>query len=118
MQETATILLSGKFRSPKKLMSGLLSTILAAMFAMQPLDSIARANSHQIPLVRDAEIEALVPDYAKPILQGTGLRPDIQVILLNDQSFNAFVDGQRIFINIGTLMQAETPNKVIWRYRR
>lgn len=66
-----------------------------------------------VPIVRDAEIEALVREYARPILQAAGLRSGVDIILVNDRSFNAFVAGRRIFINTGALMSAETPNEVI-----
>src|SRR5713101_594540 len=67
------------------------------------------------PVVRDAEIEQLLREYTQPILQAAGLsKQNIQVVIINDRSFNAFVaDGRRIFINAGTLMDAQTPNEVI-----
>ena len=72
------------------------------------------AFAQNVPVVRDAEIEALVRDYAKPIFKAAGLsNAGIQIVLVNDPSFNAFVAGRRVFINTGTLMQAETPNEVI-----
>jgi predicted Zn-dependent protease len=72
------------------------------------------AFAQNVPVVRDAEIEALVRDYARPIFKAAGLsNAGIQIILVNDPSFNAFVAGRRLFINTGTLMQAETPNEVI-----
>src|SRR5690606_27052178 len=65
-------------------------------------------------LVRDAEIEALVAEYARPILEAAGLsKSGIEIILVNDNSFNAFVTGRRIFINTGALLMAETPNEII-----
>ncbi|MGU3398646.1 M48 family metalloprotease [Brucellaceae bacterium D45D] len=74
----------------------------------------ASAQSRGVPIVRDAEIEALVSDYATPILKAAKLnRRGVRVILVNSQSFNAFVDGRRIFINTGAIMQAETPNEII-----
>lgn len=72
------------------------------------------ARAQGLPIVRDAEIEALVRDYAKPILQAAGLsKAGVDIILVNDRRFNAFVDGRRIFINTGALMMAETPNEII-----
>lgn len=73
----------------------------------------AAAQAANIPIIRDAETEALIHDYAKPILQAAKQRSDIRVIIVNDDSFNAFVDGRRIFINSGALLQAETPNEII-----
>jgi len=75
---------------------------------------VAEAQQQSVPVVRDAEIEALVRDYARPILQAAGLsKAGIDIILVNDRRFNAFVDGRRIFINTGALMTAETPNEII-----
>ncbi len=87
--------------------------ILAALLLLMAAALPAAAQARQA-IVRDAEIEALVRDYARPILQAAGLsRSGIEIVLINDPSFNAFVAGRRIFINTGTLLQAETPNEVI-----
>jgi predicted Zn-dependent protease len=67
------------------------------------------------PVVRDAEIEQLLREYTQPILRAAGLtQQNVQVVIINDRSFNAFVaDGRRIFVNGGALMEAETPNQII-----
>jgi predicted Zn-dependent protease len=67
------------------------------------------------PIIRDAEIEQLLREYTQPILRVAGLtQQNIQVVIINDRSFNAFVaDGRRIFVNGGALVQAETPNQII-----
>jgi predicted Zn-dependent protease len=67
------------------------------------------------PIIRDAEIEQLLREYTQPILKAAGLaRQNIQIVIINSRSFNAFVaDGRRIFINAGALMEADTPNQVI-----
>ncbi|MER8690741.1 M48 family metalloprotease [Mesorhizobium sp. M1136] len=84
---------------------------LAAVLAMAGSVS---AFAQNVPVVRDAEIEALVRDYARPIFKAAGLSGDaINIVLVNDQSFNAFVAGRRMFINTGALMTAETPNEII-----
>lgn len=66
-------------------------------------------------LIRDAEIENLVRDYAQPVFRAAGLSSqNIRIHLVSDRTFNAFVvDGQNMFIHVGTLMRAETPNQVI-----
>ncbi len=68
-----------------------------------------------MPIVRDAEIEQLLRDYAQPILQAAGLgKQNVRVVVLGDRSFNAFVmDGRHIFINAGALFDAKTPNEII-----
>src|SRR5687767_15009565 len=68
-----------------------------------------------MPVIRDAEIEQLLRDYTQPILRVAGLaQQNIRVVIINDRGFNAFVmDGRRIFINAGALMDAQTPNQII-----
>ncbi len=86
-----------------------------ALAAAIGLGTILPAAAQGRPaIVRDAEIEALVRDYARPILKAAGLSSSgIEIVLINDPSFNAFVLGRRIFINTGALMTAETPNEII-----
>jgi predicted Zn-dependent protease len=68
-----------------------------------------------LPLIRDAEIEQLLREYTQPILRVAGLtQQNIRVVIINERSFNAFVaDGRRIFVNVGALMDAKTPNEII-----
>jgi len=66
-------------------------------------------------IIRDAETEALLRAYAKPILNVAGLGSQgIRIHIVNDRHFNAFVvDGHNMFMHAGTLMNAKTPNQVI-----
>ena len=66
-----------------------------------------------MPIVRDAEIEALVREYARPIFKAAGLNATTDIVLVNDPSFNAFVAGRRMFINTGALLASDTPNEII-----
>jgi predicted Zn-dependent protease len=67
------------------------------------------------PVLRDTETEQLLRDYTRPILRVAGLeKQNIQMVIINDSSFNAFVaDGRRIFVNYGAIMQSTTPNQLI-----
>jgi predicted Zn-dependent protease len=90
--------------------------IVAPLAALQLLAAaVAPAQAQQrLPIVRDAEIETLVRDYARPILAAAGLqKAGVDIILVNDPSFNAFVLGRRMFINTGALLTAETPGEII-----
>lgn len=94
--------------------------VFAATFALAllagPADLPARAQqSGGIPIIRDAEIEQLLRDYAAPVLRAAGLgKQNIRIVIINDRNFNAFVmDGRHIFINAGALLDAKTPNEVI-----
>jgi predicted Zn-dependent protease len=89
--------------------------VTAAALVLAGSPAPAQGPQKGPPLIRDAEIEQLLREYAQPVLQAAGLsKQNIQVSIINDRSFNAFVaDGRRIFINSGALMDAETPNEVI-----
>lgn len=75
----------------------------------------ARAQQRGVPLIRDAEIEQLLRDYAAPVLKAAKLaKQNVRIVIINDRSFNAFVmDGRHIFVNAGTLMDSKTPNEII-----
>lgn len=82
-----------------------------ALLTMSP----ALAQSAPRGIIRDTEIENLIRDYANPIFKTAGIsKGSVDIILLGDRSFNAFVtNGRRMFINIGALMDAKTPNEII-----
>jgi predicted Zn-dependent protease len=88
---------------------------VAAVPVSAPVSAQSPSLPRGIPLIRDAEIEQLMRDYTQPILKAGGLaQQNIQVTLINDRSFNAFVmDGRRIFVNAGALMDSKTPNEII-----
>lgn len=78
------------------------------------VESVAQRKGSRLPLIRDAEIESLLRDYTTPIFNAAGLRKGaVDVYILNDRRFNAFVTGRRMFVNTGALMIAETPNEII-----
>jgi predicted Zn-dependent protease len=95
-----------------------LLTAIAVGAGAGPAAIPARAQdstTRGMPVVRDAEIEQLLRDYAQPILRAAGLaKQNVRVVVLGDRSFNAFVmDGRHIFVNAGALFDAKTPNEII-----
>ena len=70
----------------------------------------AESQGNGIRLVRDAEIENIIRRYATPIFTAAGLSADdVNIHLVRDNRLNAFVaGGQRLFINTGLLMRAES----------
>ncbi len=77
-----------------------------------------RAYSQQEPrisFIRDAETEAALRLYSKPILQAAGLSPEaVKIYIINDKSLNAFVaGGQKMFINTGLLVATKSAGAVI-----
>jgi predicted Zn-dependent protease len=89
---------------------------LATAFALAVSPALAQQPAAPgLPIVRDSEIEQLMRDYTAPILRAAGLaQQNVQVVLINERVFNAFVvDGRRIFINVGALFDSKTPNEII-----
>ncbi len=92
---------------------------LAVMFAFGSASisapAVAQEANNRLAPVRDAEIEELMRDYVTPVLRAAGQEPSaVQIHLVRDMSFNAFVaNGRRIFINLGAIVDAKTPNQLI-----
>jgi predicted Zn-dependent protease len=103
----------------RKRTSALTAVTVAAALAVAPLlASVAPAQAQENKgpsILRDTESEQLLREYTRPILRAAGLeKQNIQMVIINDASFNAFVaDGRRIFVNYGAIMQSETPNQLI-----
>jgi len=92
------------------------AAMLSAAMTLAPVAAQAQDSGNKgMRLLRDTEIEQLLRDYTRPILRAAGLeKQNIQIAIINDASFNAFVaDGRRIFVNYGALMQSKTPNEII-----
>src|SRR5437764_1251614 len=89
----------------------------ATAIALVAADAPVRAQNPNggLPIIRDAEAEQLLRDYTSPILRAAGLaQQNVHVVIINDRAFNAFVvDGRRIFVNVGALMDSKTPNEII-----
>ncbi len=96
--------------SAKRVFRAVLAVAFSFVIGLPPVN----AQSGGIAIVRDAEIEQLLKDYAAPVLKAAGLaNSGIEIIIVNDPSFNAFVTGRRIFIYTGALMMTEAPNEII-----
>lgn len=75
----------------------------------------APAEAQGRKVIRDAEIESIIRDFATPLFQAAGLNPQaIDVYLIEDKSLNAFVaGGQNLFIHTGLLIGSEEPLQLI-----
>ena len=80
--------------------------VAALVLTVQP----AAAQS----VLRDAETEALLNDMAAPLVDAAGLEPgNVDIVLINDPSINAFVaGGQAVYIHSGLINAADTANEV------
>ena len=105
-------------RSPISKMLRMPSRAVACLAACLSASNLRAEDIPQgaIPgVIRDAETEQLLRDYANPILRAAGVNVGAtKIILIGDRSFNAFVaNGRKIFVNVGALMEAKTPNEII-----
>lgn len=92
-----------------------LRSAVAALMAVTGVLQAGPAYAQRIPQIQDTEIEALLADYARPILDKAGLGGGrIRVRVISNPTFNAFViDGSNIYVHSGTLLSSTTPNQVI-----
>ncbi len=83
----------------------------AALFAALAL-SIQPVAAQSV--LRDAETEELLRDMAAPLIEASELEPgNVEIVLINDPSINAFVaGGQVVYVHAGLLNAAETANEV------
>lgn len=65
-------------------------------------------------ILRDAETEALFRDMAAPLVRAAGLDPaNVDIVLVNDPSVNAFVaGGQAVYLHAGLINEAASANEV------
>ncbi len=84
----------------------LCTVALAAIISTQP----AMAQS----VLRDAETEAFFDEISEPIIRAAGLEPkNVNIVLINEKSINAFVaGGQTVYIHSGLIDAADTANEV------
>ncbi len=84
----------------------LLALLASAIVAVQPV----AAQS----ILRDAETEELLKDMVAPLVEASELEPgNVELVLINDGSINAFVaGGQAIYVHSGLINEAETANEV------
>ncbi len=97
-------------RFPARQLGRILARLVAVLAVLQISIQPAAAQS----VLRDAETEALLQEMVSPLSQAAGLGPNaVEIVLLRDDSINAFVaGGQRIFIHSGLINAADTANEV------
>ncbi len=92
-----------------RLRASVFGAALAAAAFATPAPAVAQS------LIRDAEIEDTLRVYTRPLLIAAELNPDdVQLLIVNDPSLNAFVaGGQNIFMHTGLILTADNPNEII-----
>ena len=112
VQVVGTTPISKTARAPARL--GAL--LLALVTAIAPASAQDQGAGQNMPgVIRDAEVEQLLRDYATPIFKAAGVNGGAtKIILIGDRSFNAFVaNGRKIFVNVGAIMEAKAPSEII-----
>jgi predicted Zn-dependent protease len=73
------------------------------------------AEAQRISLIRDAEIESTIREYATPIFHAAGLTTDnVNIFIVRDSRLNAFVaGGQKLFLHTGLLLRSESAIQVM-----
>ena len=89
---------------------GTLTRLAALAAACALVSQPASAQS----ILRDAETEALLHDMATPLIAAAGLDPkNVDIVLINDPSVNAFVaGGQAVYVNSGLINMADNAAEV------
>src|SRR5690606_9840127 len=92
---------------------GWLSFLLSVGAALLIWSGSMAASAQQVRVIRDAEVESLIRNFAAPLLKAAGVRNLPHVYLVADRRFNAFeVEDGSLFINYGTILDSETPNEL------
>ena len=88
----------------------LFAQLLAVLAAVSLLAQPVAAQS----ILRDAETEALLNDMAAPLVVASGLAPgNVDIVLVNDPSINAFVaGGQIVYLHAGLIEAADSAGEV------
>jgi len=70
--------------------------------------------AHAQSILRDAETESMFADMSAPLIKAAGLSTrDVKVVLINDDSINAFVvGGQTVYVHSGLIQAADNANQV------
>lgn len=89
-----------------RFLARLFTILAAAMLVAQPV----AAQS----ILRDAETEAFLDEISAPLVEAAGLEPEnVDIVLINDPSINAFVaGGQIVYIHSGLIDAADTAEEV------
>jgi predicted Zn-dependent protease len=94
--------------APGTLMTRLLMMVAIGFAALVAAPAEARS------VLRDAETEAMFREISAPLIEAAGLRPaDVKIVLIHDQSINAFVaGGQIVYIHSGLITRSENANEL------
>lgn len=95
-------------------MPGLFRKLATRLAGALGAAAMAAAPALAQGLIRDTEIEAVMREYADPLLVAAELDPrSVDIYLIGDMEFNAFVtQGQNVFLHTGLIVRAENPGEI------
>jgi predicted Zn-dependent protease len=101
--------------APGKRLARRIALAIGLMGGAATVAQPAFAQQANLTIIRDAEIEQLMRDYARPVFNASGIGDSAtKIVLVGSRDFNAFVSsGRRVFMNVGVIMDSPTPNQVI-----
>ncbi len=96
-----------------KFINILLKGLLGGFFLSAPFWPL-NANASELKIISDEETESFLAEIIKPLFDAAKLKfYSNNVYIVEDESLNAFIsEGNKIFINTGTLMKADSANEL------
>ena len=87
----------------------------ACVFSLLLIGMSHSARAQDMNLIRDAEIEETLRDFASPVFIQAGLPPSsVRFMLVNSPEINAFVaGGMNMFITTGLMRMAKNADELI-----
>ncbi len=88
---------------------------LVALGVLATVSAGASAPAFGMSIIRDAETETTIRDFATPLFRVAGVAPSsVRIFVVNDTSLNAFVTQRnRMFVHTGLLLESKDANAVI-----
>lgn len=89
--------------------------VLAATLAASPARAQSAGGGTRLTLIRDAETETLLRNFANPLFRAAGVDPNlVRIILIRDNAINSFVStGNILFVHTGLIMKAESALELV-----
>ncbi|HIM24859.1 MAG TPA: M48 family peptidase, partial [Rhodospirillales bacterium] len=102
-------------RKLKALLKYIFEITTVVLISVVLVASAEPAHAQKTSLIRDAEIENTIRQFAAPVLRAAKLNEKaVKIHLVLDDSLNAFVaGGQRLFINTGLITQSASAGQII-----
>ncbi len=83
----------------------------AASASIFALSATVEAQAQSV--LRDVEIEEFLNDYSRPVFRAAGIPADeIDILIIGDQTFNAFAGGLVMGVNTGLITISDTPAQI------